>query len=94
MADISVNTEIENERSWTFTVTVFDQGRKHDYEVTLSWSDYDHWSHGRVAPEKVIDAAFRFLLEREPATAIMRKFDAAVIRRYFPEVDQVLPKMM
>jgi len=49
---------------------------------------------GRVAPEKVVDAAFRFLLDREPASSILENFDCAVIRRYFPEVDRELPKMM
>ena len=64
------------------------------YQVTLSWPDYDLWSHGRVAPEKVVHAAFEFLLAHEPATSILSKFDCSLIRRYFPEVDAELPKMI
>ena len=94
MATIKVKTETDSKRSWTFTVEVDDGGRRYDYTVTLSWSDYDHWSHGRIAPEKVIRAAFEFLLEREPASQILSEFDCAVIRRYFPDIDHDLPKRL
>ncbi len=94
MPTITIGTETEETNRWRYAVTVEDGGRRHAYDVTLSWSDYDLWSHGRVAPEKVVKAAFEFLLQREPATSIMSKFDCAVIRRYFPDVDAELPKMM
>ena len=91
---IHIKTETEAPRGWTFAVEVLDNGQTRDYTVTLNWSDYDFWSHGRVAPEKVIDAAFRFLLEREPAASILPQFDCALIRRYFPEVDSELKNML
>jgi hypothetical protein len=91
MVDIEISTETDSSRGWRFNVTLFTEGRKRDYDVSLSWSDYDHWSHGRVPPEQVVRAAFKFLLDREPADAILGQFDCAVIRRYFPEVDQKLP---
>lgn len=94
MADISVKTESDSGRGWTFQVEIDDDGRPHAYEVTLNWSDYDLWSRGQVAPERVIQAAMQFLLEREPATAILPRFDCAIIRRYFPEVDKTLPGML
>ena len=62
--------------------------------MTLGWSDYDLWSRGRVPPERVVRAAMQFLLAREPVTSILRKFDCAVIRRYFAEVDRELPRMV
>ena len=91
MTQINVKTENESPRGWAFAVELTDNGTTHQYDVTLSWSDYDLWSHGRVAPERVVKAAFEFLLDNEPASAIMSKFDCAVIRRYFPEVDSELP---
>lgn len=95
MTAVNVQTETETPRGWTFAVEVLDDaGRRHAYTVRLSWSDYDHWSHGRVAPEKVVAGAFDFLLAREPASAILSDFDCAVIRRYFPEVDRELPRMV
>lgn len=94
MSDIEIITETEHNNKWTFEVRVFDGGRTHDFDVSLGFADYDLWSHGRVAPEKVVHAAFTFLLKNEPVSAIMKKFDCSVIRRYFPHVDKELPKMV
>ena len=94
MADIEIGQETEAANHWSYDVRVFDSGRTHDYKVTLSFQDYDHWSHGRVAPSQVVRAAFAFLLDREPASAILSKFDCSVIRRYFPEVDTQLSKYL
>ena len=94
MPQIEVGTESEAQNAWQYDVKVFDDGRTYDYAVTLSWSDYDHWSHGRVSPSKVVHAAFEFLLQRESPRSILSKFDCSVMRRYFPEVDKELPKMI
>ncbi len=94
MTDINVQTETDSPRGWTFTVALEDNGKRYDFSVKLSWSDYDHWSHGRVAPERVVQAAFEFLLQREPADMILGEFDCAIIRRYFPEVDSELAKLL
>ncbi|MEX0887746.1 MAG: hypothetical protein WD009_15045 [Phycisphaeraceae bacterium] len=91
MAEVEIGPETEGERQWSYEVRVFDAGRTHQYAVTLSWSDYDLWSRGRVAPSKVVQAAFEFLLERESASEILPRFDCSLIRRYFPQVDKELP---
>jgi hypothetical protein len=38
--------------------------------------------------ERLVRESFGFLLEREPATAILREFSLDVIRTYFPEYDK------
>lgn len=91
MTTIHVQTEEDSPRGWLFRVEITDGSQSYEYAVTLSWSDYDHWGHGRVSPEKVVRAAMEFLLERESAEQILSRFDCAVIRRYFPEVDRELP---
>ena len=91
MPEIEIGQETEQSTQWTYQVRVFADGRTHDYQATLSFQDYDLWSHGRVAPSRVVEAAFKFLLSKEPASDILANFDCAVIRRYFPEVDQELP---
>ena len=92
MAEIEIGPETEGKNNWSYEVSVFDAGKRHKYDVTLSFQDYDLWSHGTLPPSTVVEKAFRFLLEREPASSIMSKFDCSVIRRYFPEVDKELPK--
>jgi hypothetical protein len=46
---------------------------------------------GGSPPERLVEAAFRFLLEREPRGAILARFDLSVIAHYFPEFEQELP---
>ena len=39
---------------------------------------------GDVAREELVRASFAFLLEREPATSLLREFNLDVISQYFP----------
>lgn len=36
-------------------------------------------------PGALVEASFRFLLDREPKESILSRFDLSVIERYFPE---------
>lgn len=36
-------------------------------------------------PADLVEASFRFLLDREPKESILSRFDLSVIERYFPE---------
>lgn len=92
MANIQIGEETEGRNYWAYQVRVTEAGKAFDYRVTLNWSDYDLWSHGRVAPERVVRAIFEYLLVNEPAAAILSKFDCSLVRRYFPQVDSELPK--
>jgi len=44
--------------------------------------------------ERVVRLSFEFLLEREPASSIMREFSLDVIQRYFPEYEDELPRRL
>lgn len=46
---------------------------------------------GDHSPEQCVEAAFRFLLDREPKESIMGRFDVTVIAQYFPEFEAELP---
>jgi hypothetical protein len=72
-----------------FAVTVREDGSVTHHEVTMSTEAYAH--HADAAPEQVIDAAFRFLLDREAKESILARFDLSTINRYFPEFDRTLP---
>ena len=41
-----------------------------------------------------IEAAFQFLLDREPKESILRHFDVTVISHYFPEFERELPRYL
>lgn len=38
-----------------------------------------------VDPERLVEASFRFLLDREPKESILARFDLSIITRYFPD---------
>ena len=44
--------------------------------------------------ERVVRESFRFLLEREPATSILRQFSLGDISRYFPEYPTELERRL
>ena len=75
---------VEPVSSDTFRVTVTENGSSTTHEVTASPADVDQLGGG-ATPEKLIEASFRFLLDREPKESILRRFDLSVISRYFPE---------
>ena len=58
--------------------------------VTVPDAYYRKLSSGRVKVEKLLQASFEFLLEREPNTSILREFELSVISRYFPEYETTI----
>ena len=73
-----------------FAVTVSEGSGTARYHVTLASADNERLAPG-TRPEHVIEAAFRFLLDREPKELIMSRFDLTVIARQFPEFEAKLP---
>ena len=67
-------------------VEVSDLAGTSRHVVRVSGKDFERWGRGRSADELVRDS-FAFLLEREPKESILKEFDLAVIRRYFPDYD-------
>jgi hypothetical protein len=75
----------------TFEVRVRDEEGETLHRVTMSADAYRRLAAGHVDEEHVLEAAFRFLLDREPKESILQRFDVSVIARYFPEFERVLP---
>ncbi len=56
-----------------------------DHEVEVPAGFLARQGLGGVDGEEVVRWTFGFLLEREPATSILRRFSLDVVPRYFPE---------
>ncbi len=69
----------------TYQVTVTEGGSSSTHEVTVQPDDLDRLGGGMATGEELVDASFRFLLDREPKESIIANFDLKVIGRYFPE---------
>ena len=79
MTDIAV----EQAGGSTYRVTVTDGGSTTTHEVTVGSAEVR--ALGGATPESLIDASFRFLLDREPKESILRKFELSAIGRYFSD---------
>jgi len=85
---VTVRAEPEGD-AWSCAVEVREGGTTTHHTVSVSQADLARWGRGDRAEdvEDLVRRSFDFLLEREPATSILRRFDLAVIQRYFPEYD-------
>ena len=64
------------------------------HRVILSPDYYQSLCGAKVTHEWLIIQAFKFLLEREPNTAILSSFDLQDINGYFPEFEAVLAQRL
>jgi hypothetical protein len=74
----------------SFDVTLGEGADKSRHHVTMDKATHERLGGGHD-PERVIAAAFAFLLDREPKESILPRFDVTVISRYFPEFETELP---
>jgi hypothetical protein len=82
--DISVE-EIE---ASVFQVTVKEGDSESRHRVTVPDDLYQRLTGGKISQAECVEAAFRFLLDREPKESIMSQFDLPVIGHYFPEFER------
>lgn len=74
-----------------FGVRVTEGGATTEHRVTIPADYLADLGIADADPVRVIRESFAFLLEREPATSILREFPLDVITRYFPEYPDELP---
>ena len=79
--------------STTFEVIV-EENTTTTHKVTVTPSYYEKLTNKRVTPEVLVEQSFRFLLERESNTSILRSFELSVIGRYFPEYEKTIRGML
>ena len=77
-----------------FEVVVKGERGETRHRVTMSRETYQRLTASKHTPEQCVEAAFRFLLDREPKESILRSFDVAVISRYFLEFEQELSRYL
>ncbi len=68
-----------------FQVNVHDRGRETRHHVTVPSGFRARYGLESAALQTIVERSFEFLLEREPANAILGRFTLDEISRYFPE---------
>jgi hypothetical protein len=80
--------EVEAKDKEKFLVKVDEKGGTAEFTVTVSDDYHRKLTGGDYSKEELVRASFAFLLEREPAGAILSSFELPVISRYFPEYER------
>ncbi len=77
---------------WKCLVTVEESGDRTSHVVTVKKADAERWAGETETSDvqNLVLRSFEFLLEREPASSILKTFDLATIQRYFPEYDRLI----
>ena len=82
-----VEIDVSVARADEYVVEVREGGSSTRHTVALDSSALERFGAG-VPAERLLEESFRFLLEREPKEAILRRFEISVIGRYFPEYER------
>ena len=77
----------------TFRVTVAATSST-THEVTVAPDYAARLAGDNASAERLVEASFEFLLERESNTAILRRFDLPVIGHYYPEYEGQIAKRL
>ena len=89
----SAQITVESSGGTVYRVTVNQDKNETKHEVTVMPDDIARYSPG-TTPERLLEASFEFLLEREPASSILSRFELPVIERYFPEYPRLIRHMV
>ena len=91
MIDIDVRCEAIHGGAWACVVTIDDDdGAPTAHDVTVTTGDLANLAPAATDPEDLVRRSFAFLLEREPKTSILRRFDLPLIGRYFPDYEATI----
>ncbi|HEY3900913.1 MAG TPA: hypothetical protein VGM54_20040 [Chthoniobacter sp.] len=86
---IAVEPLSENE--WLVTIQ---SGSTTKHRVRVTPEDLRRFGGEGVSVQQLLEASFRFLLERESNTSILSSFDLPVIGRYFPEYSKEIRRYL
>ena len=89
MAAPEVPIDVEALGQGRYRVTV-DAGVLTQHEVRIPSGYLEQAGLQRQEPEALLRRVFAFLLEREPNTAILERFELPVVGEYFPEFPAAL----
>lgn len=99
--NIRVLTETESGRGWTFRAIVpadapspGSPGASTEIDLSLSWVDYEYWSHGSKSPSYIAEIVLRALLEAQPERPLPARFDASTARRWVRDLDERVRELL
>ena len=94
MSNAAISVIADPASALTFDVVVRDASGESRHRVTIEAGDAARWGKLGAEPSHCVEAAMRFLLDREPKESILGAFDISVIRRYFPDFDDAFSRYL
>jgi hypothetical protein len=91
MSDPAISVRADPGRAHSFDVAVRDARGESRHRVAIKADDDARFAGLGAEPARCVEAAMRFLLDREPKESILGTFDMNDIRRYFPAFDDAFP---
>jgi hypothetical protein len=91
MTSPAISVTPDPARALTFDVVARDARGESRHRITIDPDEARSWGKLGAEPSRCVEAAMRFLIDREPKESILTAFDMSVIRRYFPEFDDAFP---
>ena len=89
---VEVGREHEEPRGWRFELSLIRGnaagGEPSRHDITLSWVDYEFWSHGQSSPSRVVQVVMDALLGAKPELTLPPRFDASTCRRWVRDLDE------
>jgi hypothetical protein len=102
--NIRVLTETEAPRGWSFRALLpadasaapasESAAPATEIDITLSWVDYEYWSHGAKSPSYIAEVVLRAILDAQPDRALPAKFDASTARRWVKDLDERVRELL
>jgi hypothetical protein len=91
MSEPSVSVTPDPSGGLIFDVMVGDARAESRHRVTIQADEVRRWARFGAELSRCVEAAMRFLIDREPKESILSAFDMRLVRRYFPEFDDAFP---
>jgi hypothetical protein len=91
MSDVAISVTPDTAHQLSFDVAIRDTRGESRHRVTIQADEAERWAKLGAEPSHCVEAAIRFLIDREPKESILSAFDMSVIQRYFPEFDDAFP---
>ncbi len=82
------------EEPMVFNVIISDSAGSTRHRVTLADATYQKLTSVKVTPDECVEAAFKFLLERESKSDILPSFDINVINMSFASFEREFASYM
>ncbi|MDR3402369.1 MAG: hypothetical protein P4L99_07705 [Chthoniobacter sp.] len=86
-----IEVELLSKDEWLVTVKARTTTQ---HRVRVTPDDLRRFGGENTSAQRLLEASFRFLLDRESNTSILASFDLPVIGRYFPEYEKEIRRYL